>query len=55
MNYGYAKHALHLVKITAPPDLKSAAPLDLAAKASWLVCADVCIPGERRSAPSSCR
>ena len=24
--------------------LKAGAPLDLAAKASWLVCADVCIP-----------
>ena len=44
VNYGYAKHAMHLVKITAAPDLKAAAPLDLKAKASWLVCADVCIP-----------
>src|ERR1700685_376091 len=44
VNYGYAKHAMHLVKITASPDLKAAAPLSLKAKASWLVCADVCIP-----------
>jgi thiol:disulfide interchange protein/DsbC/DsbD-like thiol-disulfide interchange protein len=44
VNYGYAKHAMHLVKITASPDLKTGAPADLAAKASWLVCADVCIP-----------
>ncbi|HEX4152162.1 MAG TPA: protein-disulfide reductase DsbD domain-containing protein [Steroidobacteraceae bacterium] len=44
VNYGYARHALHLVKITAAPDLKSGVPLDLSAKASWLVCADVCIP-----------
>src|SRR5271167_3442544 len=44
VNYGYAKRAMHLVKITASADLKSAAPLDLKAKASWLVCADVCIP-----------
>jgi thiol:disulfide interchange protein/DsbC/DsbD-like thiol-disulfide interchange protein len=44
VNYGYAKQAIHLVKITASPDLKAAAPLDLKAKASWLVCADVCIP-----------
>ena len=44
VNYGYAKQALHLVKITASPDLKAAALLDLKAKASWLVCADVCIP-----------
>jgi thiol:disulfide interchange protein/DsbC/DsbD-like thiol-disulfide interchange protein len=44
VNYGYAKHAMHLVKITASPDLQLGAPADLAAKASWLVCADVCIP-----------
>jgi thiol:disulfide interchange protein/DsbC/DsbD-like thiol-disulfide interchange protein len=44
VNYGYAKHVLHLVKITASPDLKTDAPLTLAAKATWLVCSDVCIP-----------
>jgi thiol:disulfide interchange protein/DsbC/DsbD-like thiol-disulfide interchange protein len=44
VNYGYAKHALHLVNITAPKDLKEGAPVVLSAKASWLVCADVCIP-----------
>ena len=44
VNFGYAKHATHLVKITAPSDLKSAGPVDLEAKAGWLVCADVCIP-----------
>jgi thiol:disulfide interchange protein/DsbC/DsbD-like thiol-disulfide interchange protein len=44
VNYGYAKHAVHLVQITAPKELKTGAPLSLAAKASWLVCSDVCIP-----------
>jgi len=44
VNYGYAKHAMHLVKITAAPDLPAGTPLELAAQASWLVCADVCIP-----------
>ena len=44
VNYGYAKHAVHLVQITAPQDLKPGTPIDLAAKASWLVCSDVCIP-----------
>jgi thiol:disulfide interchange protein DsbD len=44
VNYGYAKHAMHLVQITAAPDLKAGTPLALAAQASWLVCADVCIP-----------
>lgn len=44
VNYGYAKHAVHLVKITAPKDLQAGTPVSLAAKASWLVCSDVCIP-----------
>jgi thiol:disulfide interchange protein/DsbC/DsbD-like thiol-disulfide interchange protein len=44
VNYGYAKHAVHLVQITAPKDLKPGTPVSLAAKASWLVCSDVCIP-----------
>jgi thiol:disulfide interchange protein DsbD len=43
-NYGYANHAVHLVQITAPRDLKPGATVDLHAKAGWLVCADVCIP-----------
>jgi thiol:disulfide interchange protein DsbD len=44
VNYGYARHAMHLVQLTASKDLAVGAPLTLAAKASWLVCADVCIP-----------
>ena len=44
VNYGYAKHAVHLVKMTAPKDLKPGTPVMLSAKASWLVCSDVCIP-----------
>jgi thiol:disulfide interchange protein len=44
VNYGYAKHAMHLVQITAPKDLQAGTAVTLAAKASWLVCSDVCIP-----------
>src|ERR1700723_2341481 len=44
VNYGYAKHAVHLVNITGPKDLRPGTPVVLAAKASWLVCSDVCIP-----------
>ncbi len=44
VNYGYAKHAVHLVRITAPRNLEPGRTLALEAKASWLVCADVCIP-----------
>ena len=43
-NYGYAGHAAHLVEITAPKDLRAGTPVVLGAKASWLVCSDVCIP-----------
>ena len=35
---------MHLVQLTAPKDLKSGSAVPLAAKASWLVCSDVCIP-----------
>jgi thiol:disulfide interchange protein DsbD len=45
VNYGYEGRAVHLVKITAPRDLKPGSAL-LRAKASWLVCSDVCIPEE---------
>ena len=44
VNYGYAKHAAHLVRITAPADAKVGSSAGLTAKASWLVCSDVCIP-----------
>src|SRR5580692_5256897 len=44
VNYGYAGHAVHLVKITAPRELKSGSVALLQAKAAWLVCSDVCIP-----------
>ena len=44
VNYGYANHATHLVQITAPANLPSGHPVVLEAKASWLVCSDVCIP-----------
>jgi thiol:disulfide interchange protein DsbD len=44
VNYGYAKEAVHLVKITAPSDLPAGRPVAFDAKVSWLVCADLCIP-----------
>jgi thiol:disulfide interchange protein/DsbC/DsbD-like thiol-disulfide interchange protein len=46
VNYGYAKHAVHLVQITAPKDFGAAHSVRLEAKAAWLVCSDVCIPEE---------
>jgi thiol:disulfide interchange protein len=44
VNYGYAGHAMHLVRIAAPSNLAAGAPITLSAKASWLVCSDICVP-----------
>ena len=44
-NYGYAGSADLLVPITAAKDLTSGSTVRLAGEASWLVCADICIPG----------
>jgi thiol:disulfide interchange protein len=44
VNYGYAGHAVHLVRIAAPKPLAAGAPVTLSAKASWLVCSDICVP-----------
>src|SRR6516165_12678485 len=44
-NYGYAGTTDLLVPITVPDGLGTAQTAQLAAEASWLVCADICIPG----------
>src|SRR6267143_524726 len=44
-NYGYAGSADLLVPITAARDLVPGDTAVLAGEASWLVCADICIPG----------
>src|ERR1700742_3206095 len=44
VNYGYAKHAVHLVQITAPKDLKAGAPAARTPKAICRLSSDVCIP-----------
>src|ERR1700761_9452000 len=48
VNYGYAKHAVHLVQITPPAGITPGQSAALTAKASWLVCSDVCIPEDAR-------
>lgn len=44
-NYGYAGSADLLVPIHAPKELVPGDTAVLAAEASWLACADICIPG----------
>jgi thiol:disulfide interchange protein DsbD len=44
--YGYHDQVLLMTEITPPADLLSAAPVEIAADVSWLVCEKVCIPGK---------
>ncbi|MES2886305.1 MAG: protein-disulfide reductase DsbD domain-containing protein [Pseudomonadota bacterium] len=44
-NYGYDGETLHMVNVSVPAGWPKDAPLTLKAKAKWLVCKDVCIPG----------
>jgi thiol:disulfide interchange protein len=44
-NYGYAGTADLLVPITVPNDIATGGAATLAADASWLACAEICIPG----------
>lgn len=48
MNYGYTGEALLPLAVTAPATLRPGERAVLEAEASWLVCADVCIPEEGR-------
>jgi thiol:disulfide interchange protein/DsbC/DsbD-like thiol-disulfide interchange protein len=44
-NYGYAGTADLLVPISIPKDVAASDTATLAANASWLACAEICIPG----------
>jgi len=46
MNFGYEGETLLLTTIQVPADLPLGTPVTLSAKASWLECKDVCIPGD---------
>ncbi len=45
MNFGYEGEVLLPVKLTPPPDLAPGGTVEFAARADWLICKDVCIPG----------
>ncbi len=49
-NYGYHGRADLLVPIAAPADLEPGGAIHLEAHANWLVCSDICIPGEAKLA-----
>jgi thiol:disulfide interchange protein len=45
-NFGYEREVTLLARITPPAALAAAAPIDIAADVTWLVCEKECIPGE---------
>lgn len=45
VNYGYGGETLLPVQLQVPADWPGGQPVPLKAKAKWLVCKDVCIPG----------
>ena len=49
-NYGYHGSADLLVPLAAPASLNPGGAVHLAANANWLVCSDICIPGEAKLA-----
>ncbi|HYE90354.1 MAG TPA: protein-disulfide reductase DsbD domain-containing protein, partial [Terriglobales bacterium] len=46
MSFGFTNEILLPVRITPPADLRPGERVALSADASWLVCADICIPEE---------
>jgi len=45
LTYAYGDQVLLITTIVPPPDLVASSPVTLKAKASWLVCLEICIPG----------
>jgi len=45
MNFGYEDEVLLPVRIEVPATVKSGQTVQLAARADWLICKEVCIPG----------
>lgn len=46
MNYGYSDRATLLMDMSLPADWPADKPVELKAGLFWLICAEVCIPGE---------
>lgn len=44
VTFGYADRVVYPIRVTLPQTLPTGRPLTLTADATWLVCADICIP-----------
>jgi DsbC/DsbD-like thiol-disulfide interchange protein len=48
VGYGYENQVVLMAKVTVPKDAKLDQTYEIAAESNWLVCKDVCIPGESK-------
>ena len=46
VNFGYERAVMLLVKITPPENLETGQEVTLEAQVAWLVCKEICLPGE---------
>lgn len=46
VTYGYEDRVILLMKVTPPAELKAGEKVTLKANIDWLVCKDICLPGE---------
>ena len=46
VNYGYEEEAVFIVTLQAPEDLKLGSELTITADLFWLICQEICLPGE---------
>jgi thiol:disulfide interchange protein DsbD len=50
MSYGYSREVVFPIAVTVPPDIVPGTRVTLRGQASWLVCAQICIPEEAPAA-----
>ncbi len=46
VNYGYENEVTFIVPIRVPQGIEPGAPVRIGAKASWLICKELCLPGD---------
>ena len=46
VSYGYENEVTLVATVTPPKDMKPGQSIDISAKANWLVCKEICLPGD---------
>jgi DsbC/DsbD-like thiol-disulfide interchange protein len=47
VTFGYEKEVIFITIFSVPPDLKPGTRVTLSARVKWLLCSEICIPGEK--------